>query len=298
MSDRLTAPVEPSEARAEPPAAAAAPEPPLQTAPAAAFGSPLAAAREALGLSQADVASRLRLHPRQIAAIEAEQLESLPAGTFLRGFIRNFAKEVQVDPGPLLAALDVRFGPLPDLRAIGGGTSSVLRNARRERLSRQVVVLGSVAALMALAAIGWFASQRAAAPLVVYAAVPAPASPSASAAPAVVASGPPPGGPVSAQPAPEAAATAAFPPAAAPATAPLLRISIGEQPSWIEVLQGNEGQVIHSGLTEARSEHRLLAAPPLRLIVGNAASVRLEYRGQVVDLAPYTRSGVARLTIE
>jgi len=66
----------------------------------------------------------------------------------------------------------------------------------------------------------------------------------------------------------------------------------------IEVLQGNEGQVIHSGLTEARSEHRLLAAPPLRLIVGNAASVRLEYRGQVVDLAPYTRSGVARLTIE
>ncbi len=56
--------------------------------------------------------------------------------------------------------------------------------------------------------------------------------------------------------------------------------------------------MIHSGLTEARSEHRLLAAPPLRLIVGNAASVRLEYRGQVVDLAPYTRSGVARLTIE
>ena len=115
---------------------------------------------------------------------------------------------------------------------------------------------------------------------------------------AAAAGAPLPGSRGPSQPVAEAAAAAAFPPAAASAAAPLLLISIGEQPSWIEVLQGNEGLPIHSGLTEARSEHRLLATPPLRVVVGNAASVRLEYRGQVVDLAPHTRAGVARLTIE
>lgn len=301
MNSRLNALVEASGAMVEPSTHASAPESPQRIAATAAFGPPLAAAREALGLSQSELASRLRLHPRQIAAIEAEQLESLPAGTFLRGFIRNFAKEVRVDPVPLLAALDARIGPLPDLRTLGGSTSPIVRNAVRERLSRQVVVLGSIGALTTLAVVGWFTSQRPVAPLPAPAAVPAAAVPSvaASSAPDAAAAGAPlPGSRGPSQPVAEAAAAAAFPPAAASAAAPLLLISIGEQPSWIEVLQGNEGLPIHSGLTGARSEHRLLATPPLRVVVGNAASVRLEYRGQVVDLAPHTRAGVARLTIE
>lgn len=297
MSNRPSTPVEPSELLPEPPAPATAPESALRTAAPAPFGPPLAAAREALGLSQSEVASRLRLHPRQISAIEAEQLTALPAAPFLRGFIRNYAKEVRVDPAPLLTALDARMGPPPDLRAVSGGAAPIVRNAQRERMSRQLVVFGSVGALLALAAIGWFASQAPHAPPSLLAAVPAPATPSAVApagSDSYSASLPPPG----AQDTVQSAIAAAGPEAVAPATAPLLRISIGEQPSWIEVLQGDEGRVLHSGLIRARSQHELLAAPPLRVIVGNAASVRLEYRGQTVDLPPHTRSGVARLTIE
>jgi cytoskeleton protein RodZ len=38
--------------------------------------------------------------------------------------------------------------------------------------------------------------------------------------------------------------------------------------------------------------------PPLDLVIGNAQSVRLIYRGKAVDLAPHTRVDVARVRLE
>ena len=66
-------------------------------------GKVLAEARERLGLSVAEVARQLRLSPRQIEALEADDHASLPGKTFLRGFLRNYAKLLQLDPEPLLA---------------------------------------------------------------------------------------------------------------------------------------------------------------------------------------------------
>ncbi|MDO9063656.1 MAG: helix-turn-helix transcriptional regulator, partial [Sulfuricella sp.] len=66
-------------------------------------GKVLAEAREKLGLSVVEVARQLRLSPRQIEALEADDHASLPGKTFLRGFLRNYAKLLQLDPDPLLA---------------------------------------------------------------------------------------------------------------------------------------------------------------------------------------------------
>ncbi|HSO07352.1 MAG TPA: helix-turn-helix domain-containing protein, partial [Pelomicrobium sp.] len=77
-------------------------------------GRLLAETREAYGLSLGDVASRLRLSPRQIEALEAEDYERLPGKTFIRGFVRNYARLLQMDPAPLLAALE---HALPESRA-------------------------------------------------------------------------------------------------------------------------------------------------------------------------------------
>ena len=41
----------------------------------------------------------------------------------------------------------------------------------------------------------------------------------------------------------------------------------------------------------------LSGTPPLEIVIGNAADVDVSYKGQPVDLVPYTRQNVARLTL-
>jgi cytoskeleton protein RodZ len=66
-------------------------------------GGTLRAAREKQNLSVQDIASRLRLSPKQIEAIEADDFSVLPEPTIVRGFIRNYAKQLKIDGEPILA---------------------------------------------------------------------------------------------------------------------------------------------------------------------------------------------------
>ncbi|MDO9469247.1 MAG: DUF4115 domain-containing protein [Nitrosomonas sp.] len=68
-------------------------------------GHLLRKARVMKGMSVEDVSRQLRLSVLQIEAIEKENYEKLPGRTFLRGFIRNYANLVQLDPIPLLQLL-------------------------------------------------------------------------------------------------------------------------------------------------------------------------------------------------
>ena len=72
-------------------------------------GSRLKAAREAAGLSLDAVAQQLKLAPRQVRALEEDDWARLPGRTFVRGFARNYARFVQLDPEAVLALL-----PSPD----------------------------------------------------------------------------------------------------------------------------------------------------------------------------------------
>jgi cytoskeleton protein RodZ len=72
----------------------------------ASVGEFLAAAREHAGLSVNDVASRLRMSVKQIEALERADYTNLPAGTFLRGFVRNYAKAVGANIDEALAVLE------------------------------------------------------------------------------------------------------------------------------------------------------------------------------------------------
>ena len=61
-------------------------------------GGALRLARENLGLTIQDIASRLRLSSKQIEAIEADNFSSLPEATIVRGFIRNYANMAAFNP--------------------------------------------------------------------------------------------------------------------------------------------------------------------------------------------------------
>ena len=77
-------------------AAAAAPIP---------LGKMLREARERVNLSVAEVAAQIKFAPRQIEALEADDLRHFPEAAFLRGFVRSYAKILSLDAQTLLAAL-------------------------------------------------------------------------------------------------------------------------------------------------------------------------------------------------
>jgi cytoskeleton protein RodZ len=68
-------------------------------------GKTLREAREGMGLSVHDIANRLKFAPRQVEALEANDFGNLPQATFLRGFVRSYARVLQLDEMALIAAL-------------------------------------------------------------------------------------------------------------------------------------------------------------------------------------------------
>jgi cytoskeleton protein RodZ len=66
-------------------------------------GALLRQAREAKGISPEELAARTRLELRVISALEADDYASLVAAAFVRGYIRSVARELEVDPAPILA---------------------------------------------------------------------------------------------------------------------------------------------------------------------------------------------------
>src|SRR5467141_1043562 len=119
-----------------------------------------AQARTRAGLSVEQAAGRIRLQPRQLRAIENEDLRALPGPAYVNGFVRNYAREVGLDPGPLIEDLNAKLklrglGPqAPDL----GTGGAVPGPALDERAWRQLVLAGIVIALVCAGLIGvWMA---------------------------------------------------------------------------------------------------------------------------------------------
>lgn len=62
--------------------------------------------RDSKGFSASLVSSRLRLAPRQIAALEAGDWASLPGRTFIRSSLLSYGRLLEADVAPLLAAIE------------------------------------------------------------------------------------------------------------------------------------------------------------------------------------------------
>ena len=69
-------------------------------------GLSLREAREAAGLSQKDVADSLNLLVSNVEAIEANNFRHMNADIFVRGYIRSYARFLNLEPQPLLDAAE------------------------------------------------------------------------------------------------------------------------------------------------------------------------------------------------
>jgi cytoskeleton protein RodZ len=291
------------------------------------IGDALKAAREAKSWTVQDAANKLRLMVRQVEAMEAEDYAALGQPVFARGFVRNYARLLGMDPEPLLTRMaDSGAAPAEKVE-----TESYAPQASQ---GISPILIGSLAVLSLLLAIPagiylWLNSgedeepaapaaktepvapsapevQPAQAPEALSpAAPPAPAkTPAPAAAPAAPKPAPPSAAP--AQPSPEApsapAADAAAPEASGnpylPANFRHKSISLQfDQDAWVQIKDGN-GRTIHSMLSKSGSTVELSGKPPFDFVVGNAANVRMTYSGRPFDIKPYIGETVARFTLE
>ncbi len=66
------------------------------------LGHILREARETKGLTLAEVQEEIRISPRYLEALETGEYDLLPTQTHVRGFLRNYARFLGLDPAPLL----------------------------------------------------------------------------------------------------------------------------------------------------------------------------------------------------
>ena len=127
----------------------------------AGYGAQLARQRQSAGLSVTDVAASLRLHPNQVRAIEQEDLARLPAPAYVRGFIRSYARVLNIDPTALLSDLNAKLAPVRESVVDGMATDyAAARAAGRERMLPQWAIGIALVVLIALGLIGWQATQQ------------------------------------------------------------------------------------------------------------------------------------------
>jgi cytoskeleton protein RodZ len=278
----------------------------------ASVGQILHDARDEQGLTLENAAIRLRLMQRQIEAMEADDFASLGQPVFARGFVRNYARLLGVDPEALLARME-------GAPAEPATVSPVPSPSQHSWLSSPWLILLLLAVLLVGAvpvALYWWLnsdveevdqstasamrSRPASIPataLVVPAAAPATELPVVE--PAVSLSGPAPAEPASAlsdaSPATEPAETGLV---AAHATVGkgALHLEFGAD-SWTEIKDASDKMILRQ-LNAAGSSVDVSGVPPFNLVIGNAEQTKLTYNGRPIDLKPFIDVTVARFTLE
>ncbi len=152
-ADRLTAPTPPGPAGG------------------GAFGDLLRRSREGQGITLEAVATKTRIAPHHLEALERGDLDALPAGPFGKSYLRAYAEVLGIDPEPILEAYRVQE------RRRGIGTAEGEQRLLRElshlvegsgegrsrparRLARPVRLAVAVASVAILGAVGWLLARH------------------------------------------------------------------------------------------------------------------------------------------
>lgn len=273
----------------------------------ATVGQILREAREAQNISIDDVALRLRLMHRQIDAMENDDFQSLGQPVFARGFVRNYARLLGIDPEELMQRMEgAPAEPALVTQAAPPVGRSWLTSPWLIGLLLGVVIIVAIPVSLYL----WLNSDEVepspttaatqaspqpapppAEPLVVRVPAAADATPAAEAAQEAEPAAP------AAEPAPGAAASDATPAtAAAAATEGTIHLEFGGD-AWVEIRDAT-GRMLHRQLNPAGSSADVRGQPPFAVVIGNATQARMTYNGRPFDLKPFVDVSVARFTLE
>lgn len=265
------------------------------------LGARLRQAREAQGLTVQFVSERLKFSARQVEALECGDFSALSHRAQVRGFVRSYARLLQLPETELLNMVDAEVppdAPTPERRQLKGAVLQTPGQRRWPWLLTGLLLTMLVSAGAGWMLYDWLRGSNLTQPpqpenqLLMETDIPLPVASEAAAAsagPALAAPGTAPASAPAATPAP------ARPVVAAPVRPGRLQMSF-VAPAWVEI-QDAQGRNRYRALGKPGETVALDGPAPFRITVGKAAAVKLQFAGQPVDLQPHTRGEVARLTL-
>lgn len=291
-------------------------------------GAILAARRIAAGISEEQIASRLKMSVRQVRSLEVDDYEALHGMATARGFVRAYARILQLDPEPLVASFAEKKKTPASASVAQGKTAAAepfVKNRepfkkKRGNSGKIAILLIIVVGILVVASnmnffsfMGKFKKESAekTSPAI------APVSPAISAG-ETKETVPPAAGQTIAEnkPADQLASNPTgqtnqpnapvqtpsnqnVPVAAAQAPAEkgsLLVINFREK-SWLQI-QKKDGSVIAEYIGKPGEKRQLEVKEPVTVIVGFAPGVNMEFKGSPVDLVSSTTNSVAKVTLK
>lgn len=248
-------------------------------------GYRLREARTRRGLSVIEVARNLRLDPKIITAMEADDYPALPAPLFVKGYLNQYCRLLGLPGDECVAEYERGIGGVapPPLVVRRGAGDEIAPEA-----SPVLAITLLVAALAVVMVVLWWFARTDAPP-------PEPAAVTRSAPPPVAATveleaqqsepevDPPP--PVATAPVERA-------------TVELTRVRLEfREESWTEVVDA-DGRRLFFDLARAGTAVEVRGVAPISVFLGNAPSVRITVDGLAFDQSRFVRSGnVARFTL-
>ncbi|WP_432658959.1 cytoskeleton protein RodZ [Salmonella enterica subsp. enterica serovar Enteritidis] len=265
-------------------------------------------AREQLGLSQQAVAERLCLKVSTVRDIEEDKAPSDLASTFLRGYIRSYARLVHVPEEELLPGLE-KQAPLRAAK-VAPMQSFSLGKRRKKRdgwlMSFTWLVLFVV---VGLTGAWWWQNHKAQQEEITTMAdqstaelnadkdsgqsVPLDTGAVTSQDTTPAQTAPAPATPVDSTAATQTSQAGV----AAPAADPNALVMNFTADCWLEVTDAT-GKKLFSGMQRKDGNLNLTGQAPYKLKIGAPAAVQIQYQGKPVDLSRFIRTNqVARLTL-
>lgn len=281
------------------------------------LGLRLRQAREAAGMSVADVASKLRLKVATVEALERENLDILGAAVYVRGYFNSYARLVGVPAVLVDGVFAARAAPAPQLHSSTSVSHSRYLFDRYAKRAIYVVLTASI--VVPVIVLSTRDKLPTAGALLTPLDTPVATAPiesptvsedenssatksdasmteprvarSAAETPVIASLGP--------FYSPQAASTPAV---AAPASVPMIDATPAglslelSGDSWIEVLD-HEGRRIEHGVLRAGEVREFAAGRVGKVSIGNADAVTVRMNGAETDIAAYRRANVARFTV-
>jgi cytoskeleton protein RodZ len=267
--------------------------------------------RERLGLTLEQASDRSRIKPGTLAAIESGDTADIPS-VYLRGYIRNYARFLGLDPAELEDHMENVQGAEPDIQSVFSVES------RRGRGEKWLKASSYLAASALIAALAWQFTHEAVrfsqGESQLMAGTSGAQDGSTEDRPEPGSDALPSGTHLNASiasvellqqrselsgktTAEQAWAAIGGQGDAAPAAAGVHHLGISTSgDSWVEIVDGH-GTQLEQDLIRAGNSREYDGDGPFQVMIGRASSVVLTLDGQPVDLGPYSRGDVARLTL-
>ncbi len=264
-------------------------------------GAKLRSARIAQDLSTLAVAKQLRLSNKQIDALEQDDFAALPEPPIVKGFIRNYAKLLKIPADAMLIAYaEMTPDAVPSAMVLNSGINIKMTEKTKSGGSRYLLF-----ALLFLFGFGaWFFYQiyiqkPEITDTVAYISgalptldlpIPIPEPELEDALPEALAASP------EAQLA-ESDNAQLVNEKEALAVAGKTRLEFNAtQETWLNVVN-QSGKEVYNKILYAGNRDVIDVSQPLEIVVGNAHGATLVVDGKPIDLAPYTRTNVARVRL-